>query len=323
MMGLTAATAFLFALLLAIRWPLEYAPSFLVRLYFSGLVYLSGSVICYAGFLLTLYLMRSRATWQTAMSLVPMTLILSAPCSAVTYTVYQLSEPEGIPIETLPGLYLLSVVVLIGYSAFVFYVLHLRASRRLLDGDQTVRSYPASTAAHSGALAAEATIAPSEYGHDHASSGSAPLSAKMGAGRADTQGVATDETRVAVDAGNAGQNRLERQVPFLRRLPGNVSRDIVYLKASGHYVEVIASTGSAIISMRLADAVAELGDRGMRIHRSYWANYGHMTGLSRQGRRTLLCLTDGHQLPISRSCLHAARKAAMTLDTTPSSIDPE
>ena len=97
----------------------------------------------------------------------------------------------------------------------------------------------------------------------------------------------------------------------LDRLPETLGRDVIFLKATGHYVEVTTTAGSALILMRLADAIDALGDSGMRIHRSYWVAYRHVTHLMRRDRhrRTLLRVTGDHELPVSRSFLAEVRTA--------------
>ena len=60
---------------------------------------------------------------------------------------------------------------------------------------------------------------------------------------------------------------------FFDRLPDDLGRDIIYLTASAHYVDVITAAGSTSILLRFSDAVAELGDIGIRVHRSHWVAF--------------------------------------------------
>ena len=288
-MGVAIAIAVTYAVLFGALGPLGTGVrlSFFVRLYIVGLCMVVDLVTCYGGFLMTLYLMRSRAPLHTALALVPAALIFAMTCTAVAYTGLHLAEPgRRIPISVLPSTYLVFVLVLLSSAAILYYVLHLRLN--------SLRS-----AGHR-----EASF-PSAYLHNAASSS---------ANRANTGGVqgtaaADDETGMAADAASGEQSRREPQIDLFRRLPSRVGNDILYLEASGHYIKVLTRSGSVVIRMRLTDAVTELGTQGMRIHRSYWAAYGHMTGLQRRDRRMLLCLTGGHELPISRSVISAVRKA--------------
>ena len=284
MVGVTTAIAVTYATLIAAWGPLgmDEKMSFIARLSLTGLAMAADLVTCYGGFLLTLYLMRSRPPWQTVLALVPAALIFAAPCTAVAYTGYHLAELERVPISVLPSTYLFFVLLLLGSGVILFYMLHMRVRWLRATGDR-MAGYP------------------SAHLHDGAANRNA---ASRKADRADTVGVP-----VPVHAGSAEQNGPEPPDGFFRRLPTEVGYDILFLKASGHYVEVVTSAGSAIILMRLTDAVTELGTEGMRIHRSYWAAHAHMTGLLRRDRRMLLCLTDGHELPISRSLVAAVRSA--------------
>ena len=99
---------------------------------------------------------------------------------------------------------------------------------------------------------------------------------------------------------------------FLDRLPHGIGRDLVYLRMADHYVEAFTTTGSDLVLMRFADAVAELeGADGMRVHRSYWVAREHVTGSERINGRPTLCLTGGHRVPVSRTYLPEVRAAGL------------
>ena len=76
---------------------------------------------------------------------------------------------------------------------------------------------------------------------------------------------------------------------------------------SDHYVRVVTTQGRCTILMRFADAVAQLGDRGLRVHRSYWVAYPHIRSWRRHNQRMLLHLTGGHLVPVSRTYLGSVR----------------
>ena len=68
-----------------------------------------------------------------------------------------------------------------------------------------------------------------------------------------------------VTGGETGAGRTAR---FLDRLPPELGRDLVCLRMADHYVEVFTTSGSTLILMRFADAVAELESAGgLRVHR--------------------------------------------------------
>ena len=98
------------------------------------------------------------------------------------------------------------------------------------------------------------------------------------------------------DVAGAGGTR------FLDRLPEKVGRDIVCLSMADHYVEVFTTEGSTLILMRFADALSELEEAdGLRVHRSHWVSRAHVTGAARRNGRTILTLTGGREVPVSRA----------------------
>ncbi len=119
--------------------------------------------------------------------------------------------------------------------------------------------------------------------------------------------------------GSAGRNAssptsTDRTAPepsskFLDRLSPEVGREIIYLKMSDHYVEVVTTAGRCAILMRFADAVTELEDQGTRVHRSYWVAYPHVRGWEKRNQRTLLRLAGEHRVPVSRTYLSHVRAA--------------
>ena len=111
---------------------------------------------------------------------------------------------------------------------------------------------------------------------------------------------------------DAGGSRPASGARFLDRLPEKLGRDLVYLKTADHYVEAVTTAGSTLVLMRFVDAVAELeGAGGLRVHRSYWVTCRHVTGAARRHGRTTLRLSGGHEVPVSRTYLPAARAAGL------------
>lgn len=95
----------------------------------------------------------------------------------------------------------------------------------------------------------------------------------------------------------------EARVRFFERMPAEIGRELVYIKTEDHYVGVHTTAGSARVLVRFADAVDELGELGMQVHRCYWVAHGQMAELVTRGHRTLLRLTDDREVPVSRRYL--------------------
>ena len=111
-------------------------------------------------------------------------------------------------------------------------------------------------------------------------------------------------------AWRAAAPRLEPSArAFFDRLPEHLGRDVIYLNVSGHYLQVVTTGGSCLVLMRLSDAVLALGGLGLQVHRSYWVAYRHIEGVVRRGQGTLVRLSGGHDVPVSRTHLASVRAA--------------
>ena len=101
----------------------------------------------------------------------------------------------------------------------------------------------------------------------------------------------------AVQALSADDPRLLKRLP--EELQGS---EIVALEAEEHYTKVHTDTGNAMLLMRFSDAIAEMEPaRGMQVHRSYWVSNAHVRSINRAGKRMVLNLDNGLEVPVSRS----------------------
>ena len=95
---------------------------------------------------------------------------------------------------------------------------------------------------------------------------------------------------------------------LLSRLPAGIGSDIVALETEDHYLRVHAADGSALILMRMADAVALLDPRlGLQVHRRWWVAEGAVAGVQTEGQRLFLCLNNKSLVPVGRTFSAAAR----------------
>ncbi|MEM1039096.1 MAG: LytTR family DNA-binding domain-containing protein [Pseudomonadota bacterium] len=89
---------------------------------------------------------------------------------------------------------------------------------------------------------------------------------------------------------------------FFARLPVQLGRDLISLQAQDHYIRVVTPRGSHMLLMRLEDACLELENvPGFRTHRSWWVAEPHVSNLQREGARLSVRLSDGQQVPVSRT----------------------
>lgn len=98
--------------------------------------------------------------------------------------------------------------------------------------------------------------------------------------------------------------------PLIEQLPPELGSDIVALEMEDHYVRVHTALGSALVLMRLRDAVALLGDlEGMQVHRSWWVARGAVEDVLREGRNVRLKLARGIEAPVARAKVADLREA--------------
>lgn len=99
---------------------------------------------------------------------------------------------------------------------------------------------------------------------------------------------------------------------LLQRLALDKRGALVSLRVEDHYVHVQTTAGSAMVLMRLGDAIAETAPAdGLQVHRSYWVAREQVTAATRDGDRAVLQMTHGPDVPVSRRYLPAIRKAGL------------
>ncbi len=87
---------------------------------------------------------------------------------------------------------------------------------------------------------------------------------------------------------------------ILERLPPAVGSEVVSASAELHYLEVVTTVGRATLLGRLSQLEDEMGDVGLRIHRSHWVSLSYVRRVFRTQRGWLCELCDGRRLPIAR-----------------------
>ena len=260
------------------------------RLGFWGAVALLQAPISYASYVLTLYIVRQRRPIEVVLALAVMVLILSAPCTAIVLTIHRLFAPLPTTEPSLLGVYGTCAFNMFWATALLFYVLWIRLNPTRTEAEGVPPAVAAQPPVGGGA-AQPAQPAMDQYAGEVVAPSTPAPGVEMAAGQT-----------MAATAASAGTR-------FFDRLPDDLGRDIIYIAASAHYVDVVTTEGSAAILLRFSDAVAELGDLGLRVHRSYWAAYRHVKRAYRRDGRTLLLLTDDHEVRVGRNYLPEVRAA--------------
>ena len=95
------------------------------------------------------------------------------------------------------------------------------------------------------------------------------------------------------------------------KLPHHLGHDIISVRAQDHYVKITTPKGSALVLMRLGDAIEELKPlNGLQVHRSWWINLSHVVQTRRGASGPELILDSNQIVPVGRSFRKAFREAA-------------
>ena len=263
------------------------------RLSYFGVVTIFAAPLCFVSGFFILYIMKNRGVIYVTFALAMMCSVVAAPCSALAMILYGAFHNGTYPTVSFFGVYSFGVLVSGVGTEFAFYVLYQRVSR---------------TTRRTGVAEAGSQVspgAPAAPGSSVADAGGGTVEdsdrVAEGADVSDLTETVAAPTPVEEPGGSA-----PGEPPELR-LPPEIGRDIVYAHVSGHYVEVVTTSGTAVVYTRLADVVEALDGQGMQTHRSYWAAHRHIVRLHSDGHRVLLHLTDGHRVPVGRSFRDSVR----------------
>ena len=267
--------------------------------------------IFYSQIVVTLYFFRFRGPLQIGIALTIATMCSALPASAVVIAVESVAHPVYSKRLDILQLYFLVTAQAWAWTMLSWYLLRQRVrNTAAAEPTGTVLSVPATPSEANGAT-------PSEGGGStgHEPSGSSDTSPEDGVQddskdpRAPDGGGPAAEQALAVPQRSITPRPADRPGALLRLLPERLGTDLIYIKSEDHYLEVHTTVGSSLVKMRFSDAVAELSDRGLQVHRSYWVALRHVTRSVRSGKRTLLRLTGDHRVPVSVTHLPAVRAA--------------
>lgn len=99
---------------------------------------------------------------------------------------------------------------------------------------------------------------------------------------------------------------------ILQRLPLEKRGRLISISVQDHYVEVVTSAGSALILLRLTDAITEAPPvAGLQVHRSHWIATREVKSARRDGAKAVLTMSDGRDIPVSRTYVQAVKEAGL------------
>lgn len=115
-----------------------------------------------------------------------------------------------------------------------------------------------------------------------------------------TRNPSAPQPPVSGDAQRSRAERADAAESLLDRLPLAIGRQLLSITSDLHYLQVVTRRGRATVLGSLAEVEAELGARGLRIHRSHWVALDAVRRLRRSAQGWRCELHDGRSLPVSR-----------------------
>ncbi|MDE0023316.1 MAG: LytTR family DNA-binding domain-containing protein [Spirochaetaceae bacterium] len=299
------------------------------RLAFGALYAVIGWPLGYAAVVVAAYFLRRQSALTMALALTAVALFVSLPCTAVVHTVETLAHPHYSASAGLTRLYIQVATVAVVYDLLFLYLVYVRtrhghalASARVSDTNSAITAAP-----HAGELVDQAG-AGAETSPEFASTTTGGASKTSDAGgaaigaRREPDGAPAQESqkpgRTSRESDGTQDDRDERVAASPLAEFGS---EVIFLKSEDHYIHVRTSTDSALIKMRFAEAIAELGGAGIQVHRSYWVAFHHMRGLTKRDRKLMLRLSGDHLVPISARHRVAVQTVLQSQEQNVSSSD--
>ena len=305
----------------------------LQRLLFGTLYAVIGWPIGYSTFVVACYFMRFRSPLEMVLGVMLVSLFSAIPCAAVVHTVETLVHPDYTAAAGLGRVYVMVATAGVANGLVVVYLVYQRithssalaaataeikyvAEAVTSEGTGDAPDGPVSTVAAAETDLARAAARARRSAPDDTGTGVGDPDPDESPGRSNGAISFTPEAPRDYERAERVQRRVAHRrsdgTPrgrFLGQLPTDLGDDVIYLKSEDHYVHVCTTAGSSLIKMRFADAIAALGDAGIRAHRSYWVALDHMQELTKRDRKLLLRLSGDHEAPVSARYLPAVRAA--------------
>lgn len=96
---------------------------------------------------------------------------------------------------------------------------------------------------------------------------------------------------------------------WLDQLPHHLGTKLISLHAQDHYVRAETELGGTMIRTTLHDAANDLGDYGVRLHRSWWVARRAIKAYRYRNGAPVVVLQDGRELPVGRTYRRSVKEA--------------
>lgn len=109
------------------------------------------------------------------------------------------------------------------------------------------------------------------------------------------------EAAATRNAGPVHGPKKKTEPAWLDQLPNHLGRDLILLHSQDHYVRAETAIGHVLIRTLLQDAADDLGDYGVRIHRSWWVARNAIKAVRYRKGTPYVILQDDRAIPVGRT----------------------
>jgi hypothetical protein len=143
---------------------------------------------------------------------------------------------------------------------------------------------------------------PSPSAADAAGPPSSPDADANAVREADSEAEAKAEAEAEAEVSAAAS------MPLLARIPPAIGTNLVVVQSDLHYLHVRTPRGSATLLGTISELESEMGDRGLRVHRSFWVALDHVRRVRRTAAGWHCVMSDQSKVPVSRRRLAAVKE---------------
>lgn len=117
----------------------------------------------------------------------------------------------------------------------------------------------------------------------------------------------TNESEKIITIQNQQVNELINELPLEKR------GRLICLQMDDHYLNIVTDKGQHLLLIRFKDALLKLDNYdGFQTHRSWWVSREAVTASKKEGRKLILIMENGLEVPVSQPYL-ANAKAALNI----------
>lgn len=121
--------------------------------------------------------------------------------------------------------------------------------------------------------------------------------------------VAVYEALTKGEVGPVPSPQLMPEPDWLDQLPSRLGRELILLHAQDHYVCAETKLGQTLIRTTLQEAAQDLGEYGVRLHRSWWVARSAIKAHRYRKGAPVVVLKNGRELPVGRTYRRLVREA--------------